>query len=214
MPIGQRIVLGENCYRRTLAAELGAKRGLESADFALDLEPQFRRRLCQQISGEMLLELELGMLMDFVAERDRLVAVVIDRAGYFGMSVHWRAPLDAASIVSSTGDSDYPSFPPSLVEAHFFQQCDEARIGTHRVPVTSNLEVGQAIAPFLVRLIKKVQRGIVLAECEMNPSQPTPRNVSLRRWMIELLDDFARLLSISRLSVFETEEGYREGSGL
>src|SRR5271155_1906460 len=88
MPVGQRIVLGEYCDCRTLAAEPGAKRGLESADFALNLEPQVGRSLCQQISGEMLLELELGMLMDLVAERDDLVAVVIDRACYFGVGVH------------------------------------------------------------------------------------------------------------------------------
>jgi hypothetical protein len=43
----------------------------------------------------MLLEPELGMLMDFVAERDRFVAVGIDRATDFGVSVHRYAPLDA-----------------------------------------------------------------------------------------------------------------------
>ena len=95
MTIGQRVVFGEDCDRGTAGAELGAKRGLESAGFALDLQTQFGGGFGQQAGGEMLLELELGMLVDFVAERDRLVAVVIDRATDFGVSVHRCAPLDA-----------------------------------------------------------------------------------------------------------------------
>src|SRR5271156_2759232 len=109
MAVGQRVVFGEDGDRRTLYAELSAKRRLEPADFALDLEPQLGRRLAQQAGGEMLLELELGMLVNFVAERDHLVAVAVDRAGYFGVSVHRCAPLDAVSIVSSTENSDYPT---------------------------------------------------------------------------------------------------------
>ena len=109
MAVGQRVVFGEDSDRGTLGAELCAKRRLESADFALDLESQLGRSLAQQAGGEMLLELELGTLVNFVAERDHLVAVAVDRAGYFGVSVHRRAPLDAVSIVSSTENSDYPT---------------------------------------------------------------------------------------------------------
>ncbi len=88
MAVRQGVVLGENCDRRTLGAELGAKCGLESADYALDLETQVDGGFGQQIGGDMLFELEFGMLVIFVAERDDLVAVVIDRAGNFGVSVH------------------------------------------------------------------------------------------------------------------------------
>src|ERR1035437_2121459 len=95
MTIGQRVVLGEDCDRGTAGAELGAKRGLESTDFALDLETQFGGGFGQQSGGEMLLEPELGMLMDFVAERDRFVTLGIDRATDFGVNVHRYAPLDA-----------------------------------------------------------------------------------------------------------------------
>ena len=109
MPVGQRVILGKNRDGWPLAAELRAKRSLHPSDFALDLEPQFRRRFGQQTGGENLLEPKLGMLVNFVAERDHFVAVVIDRAGYLGVSVHRRAPLDAVSILSSTERADYPT---------------------------------------------------------------------------------------------------------
>src|SRR5208337_1660769 len=109
MAIGESVVLGENRDRWTLATELGAKRGLESADPSLDLEPQFGRSLGEQAGSENFLEPELRMLVDFVAERDHLVTVIINRAGYFGVSVHQCAPLEPYCTVSSTEDSDYPT---------------------------------------------------------------------------------------------------------
>ena len=113
MPVGESVVLGENRNRGPFAAELGAKRSLEAANFALDLESQFGRGLGQYPGGENLLELELRMLVNLVAERDHFVAVIIDRARDLGVSVHTCAPLDAASIVSSTDCANYPSRVPA-----------------------------------------------------------------------------------------------------
>ena len=68
---------------------------------------------------------------------------------------------------------------PSIAEAYFFQEIDEARIGAQRVPVPIRLEVGQAPATFLVRLFE-IQWGIVLAESEINVCWVTRRNICLR----------------------------------
>src|ERR1700674_3512791 len=80
MPVRQRIVLGKNRNDGTFSAELSAKRSLEPANSALNLEPQLSRSLAQQVGGEMLFELKLRMLMNLVTERDNFVAIVINRA--------------------------------------------------------------------------------------------------------------------------------------
>ena len=100
-------------------------------------------------------------------------------------------------------------FAPSIAEAHFFQQIDEARIGAQWVPVRKDLQWDNAPATFLVCFFKKVQCGVVIAECEINQRRVTRRNIRLK--VIELLEGFARLLSISRPRVLGCEGGYGEG---
>src|SRR5579862_2789350 len=89
MPVGERVVLREDCDRRTIgAAERGAKGGCHPADSGLDWKSQFARFIAQQSGGEMLLEFGLGLFVNLMADCDRLFLVAIDRAANFIVCVH------------------------------------------------------------------------------------------------------------------------------
>src|SRR6266851_5665493 len=103
--------------------------------------------------------------------------------------------------------------PASLVEADLLQQLDEARLGTKRVVVMVNLDPRQIPVAIIVGLFQQVERGPFVAEHRVYRCRVGRRNIDVRRHSLELLDDFARLLAISRHRVLksETERWLRTG---
>jgi hypothetical protein len=71
------------------------------------------------------------MLMNLMTDRNNFIAVVVDRAADFGVGIHMQVcSSNARYRLTSTEAVDYPTrCASSLVEAYFFHERDEARLG-------------------------------------------------------------------------------------
>src|SRR5207245_558316 len=89
---GQAIVLGADRQMQRAVADAGAKRGRQVADATLDHEPRVVERGTEPCRRALLLEAELRVGVDAMAERTELVGRIIPARARAGFDVH-HAPL-------------------------------------------------------------------------------------------------------------------------
>jgi hypothetical protein len=95
--VRQRVVLRDEGDGRTRAAELRNKRGFDAVGTNLDIEAGARRSISEPSAGLMLLESELGGVMNAMAQVNQERGEGIDRRHRIGLQSCGFFDLDRAS---------------------------------------------------------------------------------------------------------------------
>ncbi len=84
----QRVVFRTDREVQRPVADAARERGRQVADAEVDIEPGVGEQPCRPRRRLCLLELQLGVLVDAVAERDQPVGVIVDGPASGGLGVH------------------------------------------------------------------------------------------------------------------------------